>query len=376
MAQLRAGCTKLAQIFSLGVENDDALVARVGYENAPKRIHGNATWTIELVIAFSRTGAPHLQEFPIGCKLLNAIVPGIGHIDTAIQRDGHSPRLVECSTRRGSFGDVCKGTPHLQNLPRGIEVLDAVIARVSHIQAAIRGQGDAARRLELAGSRTDTTHRIIRCDRCGNLSVWIDRYGNSLGDGAIRPELGNNILANIEGHLFGSAPICKGIGGVAGQGSPGGVIPVEPDLPDRVANFGIGEKWPDMRPDIFQVTDYIHRAYFGAGGTIGSQRRRAFRSDGIPLQAPVIHGRPPQAHVIGLEVILPHDRGKFGCVFGSGFNHQGVLQRFAGGVLIKIDLIGVIAHVPPVWIADIVIIRHHHIRSTGGAQGELFDLVH
>ena len=33
------------------------------------------------------------------------------------------------------------------------------------------------------------------------------------------------------------------------------------------------------------------------------------------------------------------------------------------------------AHVPPVRIADIVIIRHNHTRSAGGAQGQFLDLV-
>ena len=37
------------------------------------------------------------------------------------------------------------GTPNLENCSIGTQMLDAVIHRISHIQAAIRGYSDAAR---------------------------------------------------------------------------------------------------------------------------------------------------------------------------------------------------------------------------------------
>ena len=65
------------------------------------------------------------------------------------------------------------------------------------------------------------THHIIRGDRRGNPGIRVDRLGDGLGDGAIRPEFGDNILADIEGHRFGSAPIREGIGiSVCRSGQP------------------------------------------------------------------------------------------------------------------------------------------------------------
>ena len=91
----------------------------------------------------------------------------------------------------------------------------------------------------------------------------------------------------------------------------------------------------------------------------------AFRSEfnAVPLQTPIILVGPPHAHKIKLNIIIPNNRGDLSIIFFTDNNYSSPL-KITAGFSGKIYPVGEMAHIPPIWITNIVVICHHDIQTT------------
>ena len=111
--------------------------------------------------------------------MLHPVVPGVGDVDRSIRRHRHAPRLIEGAAGGLRLRRICEAAPHLQDGAVRSQMLDAMVEGVGHVQAAIGGDGDAARRIEQPGSAPAAS--TIGC-----AGSWIMplAYGSSIAVGS------------------------------------------------------------------------------------------------------------------------------------------------------------------------------------------------
>src|SRR5918994_132614 len=118
-------------------------------DGAAIRGNGDALRVRELPVAGNgkAQAAPFAQEVPDGIEVLDAVVAVIGNVDRSIQSDGDVGRNVEL-TIAGAQAAPCPQEGSLR-----VEALDAVVEPVSDVDRAVGGGGDTPRAVELAVAR-------------------------------------------------------------------------------------------------------------------------------------------------------------------------------------------------------------------------------
>jgi len=111
----KSALAKLGKVVTLAIEDDHALLACVGHEHVPLRIHSYATWTPEAIDhTLHLPLAPHAHEGTLWRENLYAVVPGIGYVNQAIMSYRHTPRFVECAFWGRSFEDIGIAAPGVE----------------------------------------------------------------------------------------------------------------------------------------------------------------------------------------------------------------------------------------------------------------------
>jgi hypothetical protein len=133
----------LGQGVSLGTELEHALVACVDDPHVAVRIDGDAPRSEELqglrlpLTNLQERAAPGLLELEAGVELLDAVVPGVGHVDVALAVHGHAPGLVELALSAASTAECA------QEVESAVELLNAVVAAVGHVDVPFGVDGHA-----------------------------------------------------------------------------------------------------------------------------------------------------------------------------------------------------------------------------------------
>ncbi len=134
---------ELAQIAAIGVEDEDAVVFRVGDVNTPGAITGNVWFVVDGKVASPTFHRPFPDRGEIRGELLHTAVPRIRHIHKPIRVYGHPHRLIEKAQI------AARHTVLPANLPQEIAIpihdLDAVIARVGDEHTAVVHQHNITR---------------------------------------------------------------------------------------------------------------------------------------------------------------------------------------------------------------------------------------
>ncbi len=127
------------------------LIPGVGYVDVAFLVYGDAHRLVHLAVQ-RPCPAPLAQEPALGVELLNPLVACVRHVDVALGVYGHVPRSPEdAGGPQGALRDAV-GAPLEQEAALGVEFLDAVIPGVGHVDGAVVGHGDAPRLLKLAGA--------------------------------------------------------------------------------------------------------------------------------------------------------------------------------------------------------------------------------
>src|SRR5690606_5881735 len=119
---------ELPEVVALAVEDLHAVVPVVGDVDALPG-DGDAHWLLELAVPVAET-APLAQEDAAGVELLDAVVLRVGHVDVAV--------VVNCQRRRSVelAGAAACRAPYAEVLPGGREAPDAVADAVGQVDVA------------------------------------------------------------------------------------------------------------------------------------------------------------------------------------------------------------------------------------------------
>ncbi len=276
---------------------------------APEAIEGFEVVRLELLVP------PHLEELAIRIELLDAMVPRVGHVHRSVRADGDAPRLLERAGRAGPSRHISERSPREEQLPVRVELLNPVVARVGHVDRAIRPGGDTARRIELAGGLARPAPHRSRGDLLLPLRAWV--FGGALpADSrrphAVRPDLRGDVLADVQAHPLGDRPlrqikILRRILQLAVEG----VVAIPPDIPQSLAHLGIRQVLLDIGPFQIEV---------------------------------VLHG-PDHADVLEFVVAAPEQHLHPAPVRRASDDDRGI-KRLARGLLAEVRLVLVVAQIP------------------------------
>lgn len=118
------------------------MVLTVAHENVPVRHDGDSLEPLELGIARA-PGAEGSQKAAIGMEDLDAVVARVGHADVTLIVHRHTPWEFKLTFLR-AFPTECR-----QNATVDVEYLYPMVVRVGHDDAVRVGDGDVVRVLEL-----------------------------------------------------------------------------------------------------------------------------------------------------------------------------------------------------------------------------------
>ena len=115
---------------------------------------------------FAPSAPPLADEFAFGIELLDAVVVGVGNVEVADRGDGDAARVVELAIARARRAELA------DEFARRVELLDAVVAGVGHPDVARGIGGHVGGGREVAGARAGAAegveinrHRSCRCRR-------------------------------------------------------------------------------------------------------------------------------------------------------------------------------------------------------------------
>ncbi len=160
------------------------VVEQVGHQQRALRVEGQRHRRVEArggarAIGKARPGTPGQgAHAAIGTDHPDAIVERIGHVDLplCVHRDAH--RRIEAGLRRRAIGNALLATGQGGHLAIGTDAADRMVARVGHVQVALRVSGDARGRIEAGLQR-----RAINAA----LALPGHRFNTAIGQAAADP---------------------------------------------------------------------------------------------------------------------------------------------------------------------------------------------
>src|SRR3990172_3485093 len=334
LAQADPPGAPFAQRGASGIENHDALVTRIRHEDAARSIDDNPSRAPECIGTVGLAKVPeHVTELTVLAEVLNTVIPCVGDVDRAIGCDGDVPWFVKGPSRGLSGREIGKAAPNRDDLAVAGQMLDTVVARVGHEQAAIGCDRQTAGTGELSRLRPLLTDNLVRLEGEHLRGVGIlerDRFERGRGY-AVLPDCGRHVLSDVQPHLLGWIPVAE-FEVVTDQFTVGREVTVEPHVPYCGPVAWRGDGAPDS----------------------------------IPRQAEVILHRPPKTGVVESVKPVPQDRLDFGPVARTG-DHQGIALQVGPGVLGEIVSVRVVAQVPPVGVETLVVVPDVDFQPAGRA---------
>src|SRR5581483_1921110 len=135
---------------TLWIELLDACVPGVGHVHIPLSINGEAD-RLAQPTGVGAVAAPHPDEAPVRVEDLDPLVTGVGHVHIAVRADRHRARPPEDPFLRAHAAvRIAHGAPLGEEAPVRVKFLDAVIPGVGDVDRAILADRDPPRLVELA----------------------------------------------------------------------------------------------------------------------------------------------------------------------------------------------------------------------------------
>ena len=312
---------ELGQIGAICVEDNHALFAGVGHEDAPGLVDGDPTGTPEAIWqAINLKTAPHPQELPIRREDLDAMVPCVRDINIPVHANRDTPGLVHQPSGDVSIHYVAVTAKGIQEQALRVEVHNAMVARVRDEQTAICSRGDIPGGIEGCFTRKIDHAQGFEADSIAGVGVHARLFG--LRADAVFPDHCGNIFFDVHARVIAGRPAGEGQRRVVEGDRVLRVVAVEPNLPD---SRSLG--W------IFPIPKDARQAPITIKGLVW----------------------PPHPFVFIAVIVIAHDWFYLGKIRSANHDDGGFLQRL-GDVRVKINLVGVVAHVPPIGVADVVVV--------------------
>ena len=254
------------------------------------------------------------------------MVPGVGDVDIAVRVHGHAPRFLELAGRAPFTAKLHQG------LAAVIELLDAVVAPVRHVNVPLGVHGDAPRIGELPRLRPLLAPSKDGVEFLVTLSVGVHLQELLIGDelaAAPVPELRFHVLADVHVEAVHVGPGAEG----------GLVLAIEDDVPQIGPTVRTAESVPDaLERHILVALD---------------------RPPHQPIAVLVV--LLAQVGLDLLQVLVAHD-------------HHRRVERVPRGLGAVKYLVLVIAEIPLQRPGRVVVVGHFDVFITHRAAGDLLDL--
>ena len=211
-ALIEAAAAKLADELPVRVKDLHAFVAGIGHQHVPLRIDGESTRPVEQAViphgwpVHLAQCAPTIDERAVRLEVLDAVIPGVRHVDRSVRPCRYAPRFVERALRCRRIGHLAARRADRHDvLAVRSEFLHPMIEAIRHVDRSVGRNRDRVRRLELA---------VLRPGRAPDLNALPHHANPSRRDRlglppqvARRPPLPSRSNCRCRcAHTFGSRP--------------------------------------------------------------------------------------------------------------------------------------------------------------------------